>query len=98
MIVNLLHSARLLGDACLSFNDNCAVGIEPNKEVIKKNLENSLMLVTALNPHIGYEKSAVIAKKAFTDNSTLRTAAIELGYLTDEQFTEWVDPKKMIGR
>jgi fumarate hydratase class II len=98
MIVNLLHSARLLGDACVSFNDNCAVGIEPNHEVIKKNLENSLMLVTALNPHIGYEKSAVIAKKAFTDNSTLREAAIELGYLTDEQFTEWVDPKKMIGR
>jgi len=98
MIVNLLHSAQLIGDACVSFNDNCAVGIEPNKEVIQKNLENSLMLVTALNPHIGYEKAAVIAKKAFTDNSTLREAAIELGYLTDEQFTEWVDPKKMIGR
>jgi fumarate hydratase class II len=98
MIVNLLQSARLLGDACVSFNDNCAVGIEPNLPVIKKNLENSLMLVTALNPHIGYEKAAEIAKKAFTDNSTLREAAIELGYLTDEQFTEWVDPKKMIGR
>jgi len=98
MIVNLLHSAQLMGDACVSFNDNCAVGIEPNKEVIQKNLENSLMLVTALNPYIGYEKAAVIAKKAFTDNTTLRKAAIELGYLTDEQFTEWVDPKKMIGR
>jgi fumarate hydratase class II len=98
MIVNLLHSARLLGDACVSFNDNCAVGIEPNHEVIRKNLENSLMLVTALNPHIGYEKAAEIAKKAFSDNTTLRAAAIELGYLTDEQFTEWVDPKKMIGR
>ena len=98
MITNLLHSARLLGDACVSFNDNCAVGIEPNNEVIKKNLENSLMLVTALNPHIGYEKAAEIAKKAFNDNSTLREAAIALGYLTDEQFTEWVDPKKMIGR
>jgi len=98
MIVNLLHSAQLIGDACVSFNDNCAVGIEPNHEIIQKNLENSLMLVTALNPHIGYEKAAVIAKKAFTDNSTLREAATELGYLTDEQFTEWVDPKKMIGR
>ena len=98
MIVNLLHSARLLGDACVSFNDNCAVGIEPNHDVIKKNLDNSLMLVTALNTHIGYEKAAEIAKKAFKDNSTLRAAAIALGYLTDEQFTEWVDPKKMIGR
>ena len=98
MIVNLLHSAQLIGDACVSFNDNCAVGIEPNREVIQKNLENSLMLVTALNPHIGYEKAAEIAKKAFSENSTLRQAAIALGYLTDEQFTEWVDPKKMIGR
>lgn len=97
MIVNLLHSARLLGDACVSFNDNAAEGIEPNLETIKKHVENSLMLVTALNPHIGYEKSAEIAKKAFTDNTTLRKAALELGYVTDADFTKWVDPKKMVG-
>jgi fumarate hydratase class II len=97
MIVNLLHSARLLGDACVSFNDNCAVGIEPNLETIKKNLENSLMLVTALNPHIGYEKSAEIAKKAYKENTTLRKAALDLGYVTEEEFNKWVDPKKMVG-
>jgi fumarate hydratase class II len=93
---NVLQSARLIGDACLSFNDNCAVGIEPNQEVIKKHVENSLMLVTALNPHIGYENAAKIAKKALQENKTLREAAIELGLVTDEQFTEWVDPTKMI--
>jgi fumarate hydratase class II len=97
MIVNLLHSARLLGDACMSFNDNCAVGIVPNLDTIRKHVENSLMLVTALNPHIGYEKSAEIAKKAFSDNSTLREAALALGYVTDADFTKWVDPKKMVG-
>jgi fumarate hydratase class II len=97
MIVNLLHSARLLGDACVSFNDNCAEGIQPNMETIKKHVENSLMLVTALNPHIGYEKSAEIAKKAFAENTTLRKAALELGYVTDADFTKWVDPKKMVG-
>jgi fumarate hydratase class II len=97
MIVNLLHSARLLGDACVSFNDNCAEGIVPNLETIRKHVENSLMLVTALNPHIGYEKSAEIAKKAFADNSTLREAALALGYVTDADFTKWVDPKKMVG-
>jgi len=97
MIANFLQSARLIGDACVSFNDNLAVGIEPNLERIKANLENSLMLVTALNTHIGYEKAAKIAKKAHQENSTLREAAIELGYLTDEQFTEWVQPQKMIG-
>lgn len=97
MIYNLLMSARLIGDACLSFNANCAVGIEPNKEIITKNLENSLMLVTALNTHIGYENAAKIAKKAHAEGSTLREAAISLGLLTDEQFTKWVDPKKMIG-
>jgi fumarate hydratase, class II len=96
MIYNLLNSARLLGDACISFNDNCAVGIEPNHELIAKHLENSLMLVTALNPHIGYENAAKIAKKAFDDNSTLRQAAVELGLVTEEQFSKWVDPKKMI--
>lgn len=97
MITNFLESARLLGDACLSFNNNCAVGIEANQETIQTNLENSLMLVTALNTHIGYEKAAAIAKKAFKENTTLREAALSLGYLTDEEFTLWVDPKKMIG-
>jgi fumarate hydratase class II len=94
---NVLQSARLLGDACISFNDNCVVGIEPNYEVIKQHLENSLMLVTALNPHIGYENAAKIAKKAHKENKTLREAALELGLVTNEQFDQWVDPKKMIG-
>ncbi len=96
IIFNLLMAARLIGDACVSFNNNCAVGIEPNLPFIQKNLENSLMLVTALNTHIGYENAAKIAKKAHHENLTLREAAIELGFLTDEQFTEWVDPAKMI--
>ncbi len=98
MIANLLQSARLLGDACVSFTDHAVVGIEANEARIKQNLENSLMLVTALNTHIGYENAAKIAKKAHTENTTLREAAMELGLLTDEQFTEWVDPNKMIGR
>lgn len=97
IITNLLHSARLIGDACISFNDNCAIGIEANTDVIKKHLENSLMLVTALNTHIGYEKAAKIAKKAYKENKTLRQAALELEFLTDEEFTKWVDPLKMIG-
>ncbi len=97
MIVNLLHSAQLLGEACISFNNNCAAGIEPNLETIRKNLENSLMLVTALNTHIGYEKAAEIAKKAYSDNTTLRKAALDLGYVTEEEFNKWVDPKKMVG-
>lgn len=96
IIYNLLMAARLLGDACVSFNDNCAVGIEANEPFIKRNLENSLMLVTALNTHIGYENAAKIAKKAHAEGSTLREAAIELGLLTSEQFDEWVDPSKMI--
>ena len=94
---NVLQSARLIGDACRSFNDNCAVGIEPNEQVIQKHLANSLMLVTSLNPHIGYENAAKIAKKALHENKTLRQASIELGLVTDEQFTLWVDPAKMIG-
>lgn len=94
---NLLQSARLLGQACLSFNDNCAVGIEPNYAEIKNKLDNSLMLVTALNTHIGYDNAAKIAKKAYADNSTLKQAAIELGLLTEEQFDEWVRPEKMVG-
>ena len=97
MITNLLHSARLLGDACESFNDHCAVGIEPNMPVIKKHVENSLMLVTALNTHIGYENAAKIAKKAHKENKTLRETAIELGLVTSEQFDQWVVPKNMVG-
>jgi len=97
IIFNLLNSARLIGDACNSFNEHCAVGIEPNMPDIEKNLENSLMLVTALNTHIGYENAAKIAKKAHKENKSLRQAAIELNLLTNEQFDQWVDPKKMIG-
>jgi fumarate hydratase, class II len=96
MIANLIQAARLMGDACVSFNNNCASGIEPNMPFIKKNLENSLMLVTALNTHIGYEKAAEIAKKAHKEGLTLRQASLELGYLTEEEFNLWVDPKKMI--
>ncbi len=96
IIYNLLMAARLLGDACVSFNDNCAVGIEANEPFIKRNLENSLMLVTALNTHIGYENAAKIAKKAHAEGSTLREAAIALELLTSEQFDEWVVPSKMI--
>ncbi len=96
MIYNLLQAARLIGDACVSFTKNAVVGIEPNQKTVKENLENSLMLVTALNTHIGYEKAAAIAKKAHKEGTTLREAALELGYLTDEEFTEWVDPAKMI--
>ncbi len=97
MINNFIESARLLGDACVSFTNNCVVGIEAHHGIIEKNLENSLMLVTALNTHIGYEKAAEIAKKAYKENSTLREAALALNYLTDEQFDEWVVPAKMIG-
>ncbi len=94
---NVLQSARLIGDACVSFTDKCAVGIEPNLPILKQHLENSLMLVTALNTHIGYENAAKIAKKAHKENKTLREAAIELGLLTSEQFDEWVRPEKMTG-
>ncbi len=93
---NVLQSARLLGDACMSFNKNCAEGILPNFDVIREHLRNSLMLVTALNPHIGYENAAKIAKKAHKENKTLKQAAIELGLVTAEQFDQWVDPMKMI--
>jgi fumarate hydratase class II len=96
MIYNFLQAARLLGDACVSFTKNCAIGIEANERFIKKNLENSLMLVTALNTHIGYEKAAKIAKKAHHEGLTLREAALALEFLTDAEFTEWVDPQKMI--
>ncbi len=96
MIFNLLNSARLMGDACESFNDNCAIGIEPNHKMIKEKLENSLMLVTALNTHIGYENAAKIAKKAHKEDTSLRKAGINLGLVTDEQFSEWVKPEDMI--
>lgn len=94
---NVLQSARLLGDACVSFATKCAAGIEPNISVIQKHLENSLMLVTALNPHIGYDKAAMIAKKAHKEHKTLREAAIELGFVTNEQFDQWVRPGEMVG-
>ena len=97
MAANFLQSARLIGDACVSFTNNCASGIEPNYEGIKKHLENSLMLVTALNPHIGYENAAKIAKKALKENKSLREAALELGLLSNEQFDQWVRPEDMIG-
>lgn len=94
---NVLQSARLIGDACVSFDLNCAQGIEPNLPVIKRHLDNSLMLVTALNPHIGYENAAKIAKKAHKEGTTLKEAAIALGLLTAEQFDEWVRPEDMTG-
>lgn len=94
---NLLQSARLLGQACLSFDSNCAQGIEPNHANIKRLVDQSLMLVTALNTHIGYENAAKIAKKAHKEDKTLREAAVELGLLTDEQFDQWVRPEAMVG-
>lgn len=97
MIANFLHSARIIGDACVSFNDNCAAGIQPNEGRIRENLENSLMLVTALNTHIGYDKAAAIAKKAHKEGTTLREAAIALGHLTNEEFDQWVVPENMVG-
>lgn len=97
MIFNFLMSARLIGDACISFDVNCAQGIEPNLERIKENLNNSLMLVTALNTKIGYDKASTIAKKAYKEDSTLKAAAIELGYLTEEEFDAWVRPEDMVG-
>ena len=98
MIYNLLQSAELIGDACVSFAEKCVCGIEPNHPRVKEHLENSLMLVTALNPHIGYYKAAEIAKKAHAKGTTLREAAVELGHLTSEQFDEWVVPAKMTGK
>ena len=97
MIYNLLQSIRLLADSCRSFNDHCVVGIEPNKTQIEKHLKSSLMLVTALNPHIGYDNAAKVAKKAYQDNSTLKEAAAALNLLKPEEFDEKVRPEKMIG-
>ncbi len=93
---NVLQSARLIGEACVSFNDKCAEGIEPNRPMIKRHLENSLMLVTSLNTHIGYYKAAEIAKKAHKEGTTLKEAAIALGHVTAEDFDKWVDPADMV--
>ncbi|MFM8591912.1 MAG: class II fumarate hydratase [Sphingomonadales bacterium] len=98
MIYNFLHSARLIGDGCVSFNDKCAVGIEPIKANIKKHVDNSLMLVTALNTKIGYYKAAEIAQKAHKQGTTLKEMAIKLGYVTAEQFDQWVRPENMVGK
>ncbi len=98
IIYNFLHSARLIGDGCVSFNDKCAAGIQPIEENIKKHVNNSLMLVTALNTKIGYYKSAEIAQKALKEGTTLKEMAVKLGYVTPEQFDEWVDPIKMVGK
>ena len=98
MIYNFLHSARLIGDGCQSFNDKCAVGIEPIEANIKKHVDNSLMLVTALNTKIGYYKAAEIAQKAHKEGTTLKEMAVKLGYVTPEQFDEWVIPANMVGK
>jgi fumarate hydratase class II len=98
MIYNFLHSARLIGDGCVSFNDKCAVGLAPIEENIKKHVDNSLMLVTALNTKIGYYKAAEIAQKAHKEGTTLKEMAVKLGYVTPEQFDEWVVPANMVGK
>ncbi|SQE30191.1 Fumarate hydratase class II [Mannheimia haemolytica] len=97
MAYNFLQSAQLLGDACVSFDEHCAVGIEPNYPRIKQQLDQSLMLVTALNTHIGYENAAKIAKTAHKNGTTLKEEAINLGLVTAEQFDEWVRPEDMVG-
>jgi fumarate hydratase class II len=97
MIYNFLHSARLIGDGCVSFNDKCAEGLAPIEANIKKHVDNSLMLVTSLNTRIGYYKAAEIAQKAHQEGTTLKEMAVKLGYVTPEQFDEWVDPAKMVG-
>ena len=97
MIYNFLHSARLIADGCVSFNNKCAVGIEPIAANIKKHVDNSLMLVTSLNTKIGYYKAAEIAQKAHKEGTTLKEMAVKLGYVTPEEFDQWVDPSKMVG-
>jgi len=97
MAYNFLQSAQLIADACISFNDHCAVGIEPNHARIKELVDKSLMLVTALNTHIGYENAAKIAKTAHKNGTTLKEEAINLGFVTSEQFDEWVKPEDMVG-
>jgi fumarate hydratase class II len=98
MIYNFLHSARLIGDGCISFNDKCAVGLEPIEANIKKHVDNSLMLVTALNTKIGYYKAAEIAQKAHKEGTTLKEMAVKLGYVTSAEFDEWVKPENMVGK
>ena len=97
MIHNLLHSVQILSDSMKAFTDKCVVGLIPNRDAIQNHLENSLMLVTALNNHIGYDKAAKIAKKAHEEGTTLREAALELNYLTNEEFDQWVRPEEMTG-
>ena len=94
---NVLQSIRLLTDAAMSFTDNCVVGIEANRDRIARLVSDSLMLVTALNPHIGYDNAAKIAKKAHKEGTSLKEAGRELGLLTDEQFDQWVRPERMVG-
>ncbi|MCE6982630.1 class II fumarate hydratase, partial [Pseudomonas frederiksbergensis] len=96
IIHNLLQSIDLLADGCSNFQQHCIAGIEPDTEQMAAHLERGLMLVTALNPHIGYDKAAEIAKKAYSEGTTLRAAALTLGYLTNEQFDQWVRPEKRI--
>jgi len=98
MIYNFLHSARLIGDGCVSFNDKCAAGLEPIGANIKKHVDNSLMLVTALNTKIGYYKAAEIAQKAHKEGTTLKEMAVKLGYVTSNEFDEWVVPGNMVGK
>jgi fumarate hydratase class II len=98
IIYNFLHSARLIADGCRSFNEKCATGIEPIERNIRRHVENSLMLVTALNNKIGYYKAAEIAQKALKEDTTLKEMAVRLGYVTPEQFDEWVRPEKMVGK
>src|SRR5450432_2230647 len=98
MIYNFLHSARLIGDGCVSFNDKCAIGLAPIEANIKKHVDNSLMLVTSLNTKIGYYKAAEIAQKAHKEGTTLKEMAVKLGYVTPEEFDAWVDPAKMVGK
>ena len=97
IVYNVLNSIRLLGDAAVSFTDNCVVGIQANHDKIQSHLQNSLMLVTALNPHVGYDNAAKIAKNAFEKNTTLKESAVELGFLTEQKFDEVVVPENMIG-
>jgi fumarate hydratase class II len=97
IIYNVLQSVRLLADACESFKEHCVDGIEANTVAIEKHLNNSLMLVTALNPHIGYDNAAKVAKKAYNENKTLEEVAVELGLLTSEKFREVVRPETMVG-
>ena len=95
IIHNFLHSVRLLADSCRSFTEHCATGIEVNREQIDHDVESSLMLVTALNPHVGYDKAAKIAHTAHMDHSSLREAAVKLGFLSGEEFDRWVNPEEM---